>query len=195
MVDKKNITGIILAGGKSSRMGSDKGLLTVNGKMFVERVIDAMKPIVNDIIIIISNNQKYNQFGYQRVADRIKDSGPLAGLYSGLHHSKTEYNLVLSCDIPMITTEVLKKLIDTDYENYDVVQIQSEHKTMPLIALYNKQCADKCLQLLQQGEKRLRVAVSQLNAKTILIESELDKFVRNVNTKEDLKEINYAVEH
>jgi len=194
MVDKKNITGIVLAGGKSSRMGSDKGLLTMKGKIFVEHVIGALKPLV-DKIIIVSNNQKYDQFGYKRVEDSIKDSGPLAGLYSGLQHSETEYNLVLSCDIPMITTKVLKKLVDTDYENFDVVQIQSEHKAMPLIALYNKQCADTCLQLLQQGKKRLRVAVSQLSTKTILIESELDKFVRNVNTKEDLKELNYAIEH
>jgi len=194
MVDKKNITGIVLAGGKSSRMGSDKGLLTINGKMFIEHVVDAMKPLV-DNIIIVSNNKMYDQFGYERVEDEIINSGPMAGLYSGLKHSESEYNLVLSCDIPLIKTKVLKKLTDTDYRNYDVVQIQSQHKTMPLIAVYKKQCMDKCLELLEQDEKRLRVAVSQLKSKTILIESELDNFVRNVNTKEDLKEINDAVEH
>ena len=194
MVDKKNITGIVLAGGKSSRMGSDKGLLTIYGKMFVEHVVDAMKPLV-DNIIIVSNNKMYDQFGYERIEDEIINSGPMAGLYSGLKHSESEYNLVLSCDIPLIKTKVLKKLTDTDYRNYDVVQIQSQHKTMPLIAVYKKQCMDKCLELLEQDEKRLRVAVSQLKSKTILIESELDNFVRNVNTKEDLKEINDAVEH
>ena len=194
MVDKKNITGIVLAGGKSSRMGSDKGLLTIYGKMFVEHVVDAMKPLV-DNIIIVSNNKMYDQFGYERIEDEIINSGPMAGLYSGLKHSESEYNLVLSCDIPLIKTKVLKKLTDTDYRNYDVVQIQSQHKTMPLIAVYKKQCMDKCLELLEQDEKRLRAAVSQLKSKTILIESELDNFVRNVNTKEDLKEINDAVEH
>ena len=194
MVDKKNITGIVLAGGKSSRMGSDKGLLTIYGKMFVEHVVDAMKPLV-DNIIIVSNNKMYDQFGYERIEDEIINSGPMAGLYSGLKHSESEYNLVLSCDIPLIKTKVLKKLSDTDYRNYDVVQIQSQHKTMPLIAVYKKQCMDKCLELLEQDEKRLRVAVSQLKSKTILIESELDNFVRNVNTKEDLKKTNDAVEH
>jgi molybdopterin-guanine dinucleotide biosynthesis protein A len=194
MVDKKNITGIVLAGGKSSRMGSDKGLLTINDKTFVEHVIVAMKPLV-DKIIIVSNNKDYDQFGYRRVEDSIKDSGPLAGLYSGLKHSETEFNLVLSCDIPMIKTEILKKLVDTDLENYEVVQIESNTKTMPLIAMYKKQCMHKCLELLQQGERRLRVAVNQLKTKTIIIDAEFDQFVKNVNTKEDLKTINHAVEH
>ena len=194
MVDKKNITGIVLAGGKSSRMGSDKGLLTINDKTFVEHVIVAMKPLV-DKIIIVSNNKDYDQFGYRRVEDSIKDSGPLAGLYSGLKHSETEFNLVLSCDIPMIKTELLKKLVDADLENHEVVQIESNTKTMPLIAMYKKQCMHKCLELLQQGERRLRVAVNELKTKTIIIDAEFDQFVKNVNTKEDLKTINHAVEY
>jgi len=194
MVDIRNITGIVLAGGKSSRMGSDKGLLTINSKMFIVRVIDALKPLVDDIIIV-SNNKTYDQFGYQRVTDIFKDSGPLAGLYSGLYHSETEFNLVLSCDIPMITTEVLYKLVDTDYKNYDVVQIQSEHKTMPLIAIYKKTCLNKCLELLKQGERRLRFAVSQLNTKTIIIDSEWSKLVRNINTVEQLIDVRNEVEY
>ena len=194
MVENRNITGIVLAGGKSSRMGSDKGLLTMNSKMFIEYVVDALKPLVDDIIIV-SNNKAYDQFAFERVADCLKDSGPLAGLYSGLYHSKTEFNLVLSCDIPMITTEVLNKLVDTDYKNYDVVQIQSEHKTMPLIAIYKKTCLNKCLELLKQDERRLRFAVSQLNTKTVIIDTEWSKLVRNVNTVEQLIDVRNEVEH
>lgn len=194
MVENKNIIGIVLAGGKSSRMGSDKGLLTMNSKMFIERVIDALKPLVDDIIIV-SNNKIYDQFGFKRVADIFENSGPLAGLYSGLYHSKTEFNLVLSCDIPMITTEVLNKLVDTDYKNYDVVQIQCEHKTMPLIAIYKKTCLNKCLELLKQDERRLRFAVSQLNTKTVIIDTEWSKLVRNVNTVEQLIDVRNEVEH
>lgn len=194
MGNKKDITGIVLAGGKSSRMGSDKGLIKIDNKTFVENVIAAMSPLVNEIIIV-SNNTEYDQFGFYRVEDDIKDSGPLAGLYSGLKHSDSEFNLVLSCDIPMIKTEILEKLIEADYKNYEVTQIESHNKTMPLIAIYHKHCMHKCLELLQQGERRLRVAVNQLKAKTILIDSELDSFVKNVNTKEDLKTINHAIEY
>jgi len=194
MTHGKNITGIVLAGGRSSRMGSDKGLLKLNDKLFIEHIMLAMKPLV-DSIIIVSNNNTYDQFGYERITDEVKDAGPLAGLYSGLSHSKTRYNLVLSCDIPLIQTEVLKTLIDTDYKNYDVVQIQSENKTMPLIALYNKECMDKCLKLLHDGERRLRVAVGQLNTKTVSIQPRWQEYVKNINTKDDLNEITNAVKH
>lgn len=194
MTHGKNITGIVLAGGRSSRMGSDKGLLKLNDKLFIEHIMLAMKPLV-DSIIIVSNNNTYDQFGYERIIDEVKDAGPLAGLYSGLSHSKTRYNLVLSCDIPLIQTEVLKTLIDTDYKNYDVVQIQSENKTMPLIALYNKECMDKCLKLLHDGERRLRVAVGQLNTKTVSIQPRWQEYVKNINTKDDLNEITNAVKH
>lgn len=194
MSNKKDITGIVLAGGKSSRMGSDKGLIKIDNKTFVENVVAAMEPLVNEIIIV-SNNPEYDQFGFYRVEDDIKDSGPLAGLYSGLKYSNSEFNLVLSCDIPIIKTEILEKLIEVDYKNYEVTQIESHNKTMPLIAIYQKQCMHKCLELLQQDERRLRVAVNQLKTKTIVIDSEYDPFVKNVNNKEDLKTINHAIEH
>lgn len=194
MSNKKDITGIVLAGGKSSRMGSDKGLIKIDNKTFVENVIAAMEPLVNEIIIV-SNNPEYDQFGFYRVEDDIKDSGPLAGLYSGLKYSNSEFNLVLSCDIPIIKTEILEKLIEVDYKNYEVTQIESHNKTMPLIAIYQKQCMHKCLELLQQDERRLRVAVNQLKTKTIVIDSDYDPFVKNVNNKEDLKTINHAIEH
>jgi molybdopterin-guanine dinucleotide biosynthesis protein A len=192
--NKKDITGIVLAGGKSSRMGSDKGLIKIDNKTFVENVIAAMEPLVNEIIIV-SNKPEYDQFGFYRVEDDIKDSGPLAGLYSGLKYSNSEFNLVLSCDIPIIKTEILEKLIEVDYKNYEVTQIESHNKTMPLIAIYQKQCMHKCLELLQQDERRLRVAVNQLKTKTIVIDSEYDPFVKNVNNKEDLKTIKHAIEH
>ena len=89
MVKKNNITGIVLAGGKSSRMGLDKGLIKMNQQTFIQAVINAMRPLVGDIIIV-SNNSDYDQFGYLRINDLIKDSGPLAGLYSGLCFSQSD---------------------------------------------------------------------------------------------------------
>ncbi len=194
MIAKNNISGIILAGGKSTRMGSDKGFLMLNDSTFMSHIIEAIKPLVHNIIIV-NNNPAYDKFGYKRVEDIIKGAGPLAGLYSGLYHSETEYNLVVSCDVPLIKTFVLQQLIDVFDPNIDVIQLQSQNKTMPLIALYKKQCVHKFWVLLQNNERRLRFAVEQLNSKTIVLNTELDKYVLNINTPQQLNDVKNAVEY
>jgi molybdopterin-guanine dinucleotide biosynthesis protein A len=135
MKDKSDITGIILAGGRSSRMGTDKGLLDLNGKAFITYSIDALSPFVSKILII-SDNDAYDAFNVERVEDIIKDSGPLAGIFTGLNKSKTTYNLVLSCDIPLVQSNVLNMLIEAQDDHHDIVQIESNGRAMPLIALY-----------------------------------------------------------
>jgi molybdenum cofactor guanylyltransferase len=191
---KKTITGIILAGGKSSRMGEDKGFLKFNGKTFMSYIVEALKPIVGDIIIV-SNNSDYDIFKLKRVPDVMEDSGPLAGLYSGLAHSETENNIVLSCDVPLINTSVLKKLIEEVSPETDVIQFESEGKTMPLVAMYKKHCMHQILTLLQTNERRLRFSIEQLEVKTITLEPELEKTVRNINTIKELKELKHEFEN
>ena len=188
MIDKKDITGIILAGGKSSRMGTDKGFLKLNNKPFIEYSIEALQPLVSELLIV-SNNPDYDVFKLKRVDDLIKNAGPLAGIYSGLKHSKTEYNLVLSCDIPLMKTEILEKLIEAQDGCQDVIQIISNGKSMPLIALYKKTCATIFYKLLQNDERRLHVALNQCKVKNIILNSEYDLFTKNINTPEELKTI------
>jgi molybdopterin-guanine dinucleotide biosynthesis protein A len=194
MIAKNNITGIILSGGQSSRMGTDKGLLPLKGRLFMEYIIAAISPLVQDMIIV-SDNSDYDEFGLKRVNDLYKDTGPLGGLYTGLYHSETDYNMVLSCDVPMIRTRILERLIADDNTGFDVVQLRSEHRTMPLIALYQKKCMDKCLELLETGERRLRRVVDQFHVKTLDIEPELEGCLKNINTIEQLIAIQNAVEH
>ena len=194
MIERTNITGIILAGGKSSRIGFDKGFINLNGKPFIVHIIEAMKPLVNNIIIV-SDNTDYDKFGYQIVNDLIKNSGPVAGLYSGLSNSKTEYNLVLSCDVPLIKTFILEQLIDRFDIDYDMIQLQSENKSMPLIAIYKTHCLHTFEAQLNKNKKRLRIAVEQLKHKTITIDSECDQYVKNINTIAQLNEIQHAIKY
>jgi len=194
MTHNKDITGIIIAGGKSSRMGTDKGFIELNGDSFMSRIIKALEPLVNDIIIV-SNNADYDVFNLKRVEDIVADAGPLAGLYSGLYHSKTENNIVLSCDVPLINTTVLKTLTEDIKDDINVIQLEINNKTMPLIALYKKQCMHQCLELLKQGERRLRFAVSQFKTKTIILDQHLERYVKNINTINQLNALKNEVEH
>lgn len=188
MISKNNITGIILAGGKSSRMGTDKAILLLKEKTFIQHIIVAMKPLVNNMIIV-SDNPNHEEFEIERIEDVIKDAGPLAGIYSGLQHSNTDYNLVVSCDVPLITTEVLRQLINNHEVNYDVIQLESHQKTMPLTAIYKKPCEQLIKDLLDKGERRVRYAVSQLTTKTLMLDDKLSSALKNINTKEEFDAI------
>ncbi|MFT4849341.1 MAG: molybdopterin-guanine dinucleotide biosynthesis protein A [Sediminicola sp.] len=194
MKETTTVTGIILAGGKSSRMGEDKGFLKLNGKTFMAYIIAALKPIVCDIIIV-SNNSDYDVFKLKRVADTMEDSGPLAGLYAGLLHSETENNIVLSCDVPLINTSVLKKLIEGFTSEVEVIQFESQGKKMPLVAMYKRHCMYPILELLQTGERRLQFATDQLKIKTIQLNQASEKTVRNINTVRELKKLKHEFEN
>lgn len=187
---KKNITGIILAGGKSSRMGTDKGLLLYQDEPFIQYSIKALQPIVGEIIIV-ANNPAYDVFKGMRVSDIIENAGPLSGVYTGLKHSNTSHNLVLSCDIPLIKTKVLEKITDHIDEQHDIIQVTSNGITMPLIAFYNKRCEEKLFALLNKGERRMKTLTKSLIVKNIELTPEWRHYTANINTPEELKSIIY----
>ncbi|MEP2936152.1 MAG: molybdenum cofactor guanylyltransferase [Gilvibacter sp.] len=188
MKSNAHITGIILAGGKSTRMGSDKGFIPLNGKHFIAHIVDALKPQVSEILIV-SNNNAYDHLGHTRIEDLIKDAGPLAGLYSGLNASKTINNIVLSCDIPLINPQVLALLTKSVPTNTDVVMVESNGQTMPLVAMYKTHCKQHFYKLLQAGERSLHRAIAPLNVKTIQLEPGFAHYVKNINTPGELKEL------
>ena len=188
MKNKNHITGIILAGGKSSRMGTDKGFVLYKNKSFVQHIIDALQPLVDEVIIV-SNNPDYDVFGLKRVNDLIENTGPVAGVYTGLHYSKTENNLVVSCDVPLINSETLSLLINGVEDAKDVVQLESNGKSMPLIAMYKKQSKAVFYSLLKDGERRLRIALTHLQVKTITLDEKQGRYTTNINTLKNLKEI------
>lgn len=194
MNKEKDITGIILAGGKSSRMGREKGLILLQNKAVIQHIIDALKPLVTELVIV-SSNPDYDIFNIKRIEDIIPESGPIAGIHAGLMHSKTKNNLVVSCDVPLLNAGILQHLLQYKTENYDIVQFQSKGKSIPLIALYKKQCVEQCFELLKNGERRLQKLVLAMQTKTITVSKEEEAFVINMNTIEDLKTITNAIDH
>jgi molybdenum cofactor guanylyltransferase len=107
-----NITGIILAGGKSTRMGKNKSLLPLNGKTVIEEVVELMQSIFDNVVIITNTPEEYKFIDLPTFRDIYEYKGPLAGIHSGLYHSKTEDNFIISCDIPLMNTEMIKYIID-----------------------------------------------------------------------------------
>ena len=188
MSGQNEISAIILAGGKSTRMKEEKGLVYFNGKMLVEHVIDSAKKITNRIIII-SANPAYRQFGLPCFEDKIKDKGALGGIYTGLVHSSTQKNLVIGCDMPFLSQRVFSGLI-SNREGVDVLLSEHKGKPEPLCAIYDKSCIPHFRQRLEQNQLKITDAFQGL--KTRLLSFDAEDWFRgiefaNFNSEEELK--------
>jgi molybdopterin-guanine dinucleotide biosynthesis protein A len=186
--EKKYITVIILAGGKSSRMKEDKGLVIFKGKKLVELIIDTANKITNNIIIITANPD-YKQFGYPCFRDEMPDKGPLGGIYTGLLHSQTRKNLFLGCDMPFLTEKLLTELVNQCGEE-DV--LLTEHKSLaePLCSVFDKNCMAHISHLLEQNQLKITDALAGLKTRVISFDTApwfIGNEFANINTIEELR--------
>jgi molybdopterin-guanine dinucleotide biosynthesis protein A len=190
-IERTNLTGIILAGGKSKRMGTDKAFLSLGGKPLIAHVIEALETVCGTVILI-SADEKLDQLGKPRYIDMWENIGPLAGLYTGLHFSKNDYNFVLGCDSPLVNKSLLEMLLQEAQPEYDVVQLATSKSKMPLIALYRKTCMNSIKALIDSGERRMQESVATLKCKTVKLDPSMEQYALNVNSPEDfvrLKEL------
>jgi len=177
------ITAIILAGGKSSRMGQDKGLMFLDEKPMVQYIIDTVKPLVQEIIIS-SNNKEYEQFGYPVFQDLIKSKGPLAGIYTGLNHSKSDKNIVISCDVPYVSKELINLLIEQS-EGSQITIPEKEGKTHQLIGVFSKSCSESFKNAIENNELKAKTVFEKLNLNIVDANQFENKIFTNINTKDD----------
>jgi len=183
------VTGIILAGGKSSRMGTEKGMQELCGKPLIQYAIEAFSGVCNKIIIS-SGSEAYQSFGFEVVADEIPGIGPMGGIYSALKQSKTEKNLVLSCDLPFVSKELLSYILKNS-EGYQVaVPWQGNQHFEPLCGFYSLSVLDQMLAFIKNGNYKLPDLFNSININRLIINDTSDfyddKLYVNVNSKHDL---------
>jgi molybdopterin-guanine dinucleotide biosynthesis protein A len=188
--DKKQITAIILAGGKSSRMGKNKAMLKLGNKTLIETICDTVKPKVKNIIIITNTPQEYEFLNYPKFKDVRKKSCPLVGIYTGLLKSETFLNLVIACDLPFISSNFVEFLTENGTD-HDVFAIEDEKGIEPLCAIYSKNCIPFIEKSLNDGEFRVTDFYKNVNAKIVKFESKENfynsKIFFNVNTPEEFE--------
>ncbi len=139
-VDMKEWTGIILAGGLSSRMGSNKALLPLDGSIVLEHVAAALAPAVSRVIVAAGPNvDAYQALGYTCVEDGYPGKGPLAGLHAALEASETEWNLVCACDMPLVRPSLfttLQRLAESD-KTHPAMVPRLEGRVHPMVGIYH----------------------------------------------------------
>lgn len=179
----------ILCGGKSSRMQSEKGLVLYQNKPFIEHVIEAVLPI-SENILLITNTNEYDYLKYRKRKDIIIDKGPLGGIYSALANSDSEINLILSCDIPLISTEILLELVAKHHSNFDVSVFEDKERMHPLIGIYSKQILTILKQSFDENELKMMRFLSKVKTQQILVDDVKSQFFKNINSLAELNELN-----
>ena len=182
------ITGVVLAGGKASRMGGqDKGLMLLDGKPLWEHVADGLRPQVSNIVISANRNLDiYRQSGFPVIADTLSGfPGPLAGLLSVMQQTSGEWFLFCPCDTPFIPDNLVERLVD-QRQNAPVVWVHDGDRDHPAVTLAHRSLAPKIVDYLASGERRVMVFMRQVGGHSVDFSDTKEAF-RNMNTPEDLK--------
>jgi len=150
-----HVTGVILAGGLSSRMGQDKSLLPFNDKPAIEHICEALAKASDDLIIISNHPEKYAFLDFPVYRDLFYGKGPLSGLHAAMHYHQSDAYMLAACDMPFIQPEIYKFLIEQLGEDEIIVPVY-ENLKQPLAAVYSRNTLPSIESLLQQD--RLKMA-------------------------------------
>ena len=159
MIAREKITALVLAGGKSRRMGGrDKGLLPFGTGLLVGHVVESIRPQVGAVLISANRNQdEYRRFGFPVIADPLDDfQGPLAGFLAGLETMPSDYLLTLPCDGPVVVPDLANRLATGLSEaEADIAVAHDGHRLQPVYALLHRRVLPDLRLALEEGERKI----------------------------------------
>ncbi len=148
------ISGIVLAGGESKRLGADKAFLQIGGRVLIEAIVEKMAQIGDEVIIVTNSPQRYDHLAARLVGDVYPGKGSLGGIYSGLKAAHNHHSLVVACDMPFLDLNLLRYMILLS-PGQDVVIPRVGGLTEPLHAIYSKQCLQPIERVLASGDLKI----------------------------------------
>lgn len=185
------VAGVILAGGKSRRMGRDKAFLTVGRDAMIERAAEELKKIFKEVLISGGDAETGERLGLKVVPDLIRGWGPLSGIHASLLAARSRKCLVVPCDMPFISAELAKIMVELS-DSYDVTVPQHGDYLQPLFAVYDKNCIPAVEEALNNGRHKVvdfypRVRVKYVSEAILRGVADIDTVFFNVNTPLDLE--------
>ena len=187
------MTGIILAGGRSKRMGENKAFIDAVGIPLFERVYRVFEEIFSEIIIVANDARPFKRYEARFQKDVILNKGALGGLYTGLLHSSSYHTFCSACDMPLLNP-LLIKYMTKEKDEYDVIVPKTPDGLHPLHAIYSKQCLIPIKQLLNRDDLKIVNFFHQVRVRYIE-EMEIREFdphmmsIINVNTEEEMEAV------
>ena len=194
MGTQTNVSGIVLAGGLSRRLGRDKAVEPVGGEPLIQRVIGRVSEVTGDLVVVVNDARRGSQLPLPSSAkvavDLYPGAGSLGGIFTGLTSAEGEWGLVVACDMPFLNLELLGHMLSLR-DGYDVVVPVLEGRPEPTHAAYSKECLPHIERRLQAKELKIARFFDEVRVKYVPQEdvSKLDSdylSFMNVNTQEDL---------
>ena len=190
---ERDITGILLAGGKSRRMGEDKRYLVVGEQTLLERGLAVLRSIFEEVLVVIAQDSPGLDVDARIVRDLVPDCGSLGGLYTGLKEATTPYIFVVACDMPFLDQAVISQFTSRR-TSADIVMAKLAGRLHPMHALYSKRCLPVIEQMVLARQLKIQEIVSResllvqyvTEADLVGIDPSGHSF-QNVNTPEDLE--------
>ncbi len=185
------VSAVILAGGRSRRLGVDKALLKLDGERLLKRIASVLSSLSDDTLVVVDDRDKLGHLGLRTVADVQRGLGPLGGIYSGLRAMRHERGLFVACDMPLLNLSLLRYMVSLSGD-FDVVIPRIGDNVEPLHAIYSKACAAPIAELLERGDLRIVHFFPQVRVHYV-DRAEIDAFdpqhwsFFNINTADDLK--------
>lgn len=187
-----DVTGILLAGGKSRRMGEDKRFLLIGEETLFERTLAVLQSIFQTVCVVIAQDSPSLEADVPVVRDLVAGCGSLGGLYTGLRQAHTEHVFVVACDMPFLNPILVRHLVSLK-DKTDIVMVRLEQGLQPTHALYSRRCLPVIEGMLQARQLKIQYLATHQSLHTRLVaESELWKIDHeglsfiNVNTPADL---------
>jgi molybdopterin-guanine dinucleotide biosynthesis protein A len=181
-----DVTIIILAGGKSSRMGNDKGTLAISDTTFIDKLFQWVHKFSDHIYISVADHNKdqYRKYDKYIVQDVFENYGPLGGINSVIGKIQTKWFFVLSVDTPLVTSALLQALWINKKE-YEAIFFEMNKRIQPLIGLYNSNTVSIWKNALENNELKVTQVVRKMNYKCVDVNKEDIRLLKNINTPED----------
>ncbi len=182
----------VLAGGRSSRMGTDKAFVQVRGRPMIEHVLDAVRSLGSEIFLVTNRPDGYRYLGLRMVGDILPDRGSLGGLYTAAAMTTRPYVLTVACDMPFLSTDLLGYMISL-VPGFDAVVPRIGGIPEPLHSIYGKACLAPMRARLDAGRLKIAGFYEDVSVR-YLDEAEVDRYdpqhqsFRNLNTLEEVKD-------
>lgn len=191
-------SGIIMAGGRSTRMGSDKGELILQGRTLADRTIDTISGLFRDTIYVTNRPADIQRSDIKVASDDVPYLGPLGGLAAGLRMSKNSFNFIVAFDMPFISEKLIRYMASVS-TGYDIVVPKVSGGYEPLFAFYSSNCLTHIERRLREGDRRVISVFEDVNVREVGLDEikRFDKDQRtfmNINTLDDYIEVKKLIE-